>query len=300
MSFFWSKPAPPHAVFACYPFGKLEKIIFPNKILNLPPPKEIKIRSRSFLPSQQLWIENVYNTLNNNTLKKAVLARECTIECENAPDPFAVTSFLLAKAKNSIVFCFANEQMAFLGATPELLFSRSGRDIQCEAVAGTSPLGRLLLNDAKARSEILPVIEYLQHHLSPFCVSSLQISPIHIRKTSNVQHLCATLHGTLKTAITDEQIIQQLHPTPALCGVPKREAMHWIQQCEPFERGLYGGVMGWSTPEESVFAVGIRSCLIQGSTVKLYSGAGIVAGSDPLDEWEELNHKMNLYQGIFV
>ncbi len=300
MSVFWSGQAPGNAVFAAYPFGKYKKSIFSKKITNLPSPRAIKVGHRNFLPTQEEWIANIRKTLTINELKKVVLARVCVIQCERIPDPFAVTAMLLTKAKNSTVFCFANEQMAFLGASPELLFSRRGRAITCEAVAGTSRIGDDLLNDEKARREVIPVIEYLQQNLSPFCISPLQITPIGLRITSNVQHLFATLHGNLKPSITDEEIIQQLHPTPALCGVPKDEAMRWIEKCEPFERGLYGGIVGWSTQEESEWAVGIRSCLIQGKTVKLYTGAGIVAGSDPLKEWEELNCKMNLYSEIFV
>lgn len=299
-SFFWSGRAPAHATFAAYPFGKYEKSTYSKRVLTLPPLTAIKTLKKEFFPNYQDWVINIHKSLVNKDLQKVVLARCCVLKCESLPDPFAIASALLSVAKNSIVYCFANEKMAFLGATPELLFSRKGRDITCEAVAGTAPLGNEILNNEKLRSEILPVIEYLLQTLSPFCVAPLQVSPIHVRETSNVQHLCATLDGTLLPTITDDQIIQQLHPTPALCGLPKNEAMKWIQECEPFERGLYGGIVGWSTSEESVWAVGIRSCLIQENIVKLYTGAGIVAGSNPEEEWDELNRKMNLYQDIFI
>lgn len=300
MKVFWSRQVPKNAIFGCYPFGGYEKSIFSEKIVDLPVANPVKVLEKNFFPSQQEWLSNIRKTLMNKDLHKVVLARCCVLKCESLPNPFAITAALLSKAKNSIVYCFADEKMAFLGATPELLFSRKGREITCEAVAGTAPLGNEILNNEKLRSEILPVIEYLLQTLSPFCVAPLQVSPIHVRETSNVQHLCATLHGTLFPTITDDQIIQQLHPTPALCGVPKSEAMRWIQECEPFERGLYGGIVGWSTSEESVWAVGIRSCLIQENIVKLYTGAGIVAGSNPEEEWDELNRKMNLYQDIFI
>lgn len=300
MSFYWSGKAPTDAVFAVYPFATHVKTLYSHRVVDLPDIDSIKTIKRTFFPDKQQWVDIIHKSLTNKDLQKVVLARCCEIECEKIPHPFAVAAALLSRAKNSIVFCFANETMAFLGATPELLFSRKGREITCEAIAGTSLIGHHILNNEKLRSEILPVIEYIQENLSPFCVGPIQVSPIHLRETSNVQHLCATLHGKLLPAITDDQIIHQLHPTPALCGVPKKQAMNWIEKCEPFERGLYGGIVGWSTAEESVWAVGIRSCLIQGNIVKLYTGAGIVKGSNPDDEWEELNRKMNLYQDIFI
>lgn len=300
MTFFWSGYAPTDAVFATYPFGKHEKSTYSWRVNDLPIAEPIKTLKREFFPQKQDWINTIQKSLNNKELKKVVLGRCCEIKCMTKPNPFAIAAALLSKAKNSIVFCFENEKMAFLGATPELLFSRKGKEITCEAVAGTSTIGHEIINHKKLRSEILPVIEYLEQNLSPFCVGPLQVSPIHVRETSNVQHLCATLHGTLLPSITDDQIIQQLHPTPALCGVPKNVAMSWIKKCEPFERGLYGGIVGWSTNHESVWAVGIRSCLIQENIVKLYTGAGIVASSDPEEEWDELNRKMSLYQDIFI
>lgn len=299
MSVYWSGFAPENAVFAAYPFSGEKKVIFSKRILQLPKPIKVKTGDRLFSPSRETWIENVCKLLNNKYLKKVVLARECKIECETIPDPWAITAALCTFAKNSIIFCFKNDDMSFLGATPELLFSRIGRMIQCEAVAGTSPLGKEVLND-KTKSELLPVIEYIQQNLSPYCLAPLEVSPIQTRATSTVQHLCTILNGTLKPTVTDEQIIEVLHPTPALCGVPKKEAMRSIRECETFDRGLYGGIVGWSTDDKAVWAVAIRSCLIQGKFAKLYAGAGIVAGSNPFDEWEELNHKMKLYQDIFI
>ncbi|HLI93964.1 MAG TPA: chorismate-binding protein, partial [Puia sp.] len=65
-------------------------------------------------------------------------------------------------------------------------------------------------------------------------------------------------------------------------------------------RGLYGGAIGWSTQDASEWVVGIRSCFIQGKTATLFSGTGIVQGSDPISEWDELDQKLKLYDGIFV
>lgn len=307
---------PEDACFGCVPFIQKSPSYFTsvNRVRHLPSlTLPIRVLQRTFSPGKEEWMAKVRQTtqaIEQNIFDKVVLARCCTLECETAPDPFAVTARLLEKAKNSTVFCFAEGQTAFLGATPELLFSKRGKEIESEALAGTCRRGNeenedkdleeALFANGKARREIFPVAHFLQNRLSPLCASPLTCSPLHVRKTSNVQHLCMQIQGRLQEKVSDGDILEKIHPTPALCGMPPKPALHWILQKEPFERGFYGGTFGWSTPKQSVWMVAIRCCLIQNTTVKLYTGAGIVAGSDPEEEWEELNRKMELYRDIFV
>lgn len=266
---------------------------------------------KGFHPNREEWIRGVEKALeliHRKELQKVVLARICTLELKSAPDPFAITDALQKKAEGAFVFCLQSEQNAFLGASPERLFSRKGRSIQTEAIAGTHPRGKTpaedqqlqqeLLNSKKENLEFSFVRDYIQETLTPFCVAPLSFGPVSIHKTTHVQHLYSKCSGILKASVTDEEILAHLHPTPALCGTPKQKAFSLIRELEPFERGLYGGIIGWSTPEESEWIVGIRSCLLQGKTATLFSGTGIVEGSDPEKEWEELNQKLKLYDGI--
>jgi menaquinone-specific isochorismate synthase len=277
----------------------------------LPAPVAIKVLKKQYLPTREEWIQNVEKALEKierKELQKVVLARSCTLELAATPDPFALTAALQRKAEGAFVFCLQSENEAFFGATPELLFSRKGQDITSEAVAGTRPRGRNVEEEAHLQKELLasakdlrefsPIPLYLQTTLSPLCLSPLVFSPLSIHTTQNVQHLYSKCSGKLKANVTDDEIIQQLHPTPALCGSPKEKAASLIAELEPFSRGLYGGILGWSTPNASEWIVGIRSCLLQGNKAILYSGTGIVEGSDPEKEWDELNQKLNLYDGI--
>jgi menaquinone-specific isochorismate synthase len=303
---------PTDAVFGWVPFSKdflLPKIEQVTRIEELPPPtKPIRIIQKSFLPHKKQWCENILKAkeaLSHNILEKVVLARIATFECITPPDPFAITAKLKSRAKNATVFCYAFENMAFLGASPELLFSKQGNTIQTEAVAGTLRRGNTpkedvrlekeLFDSEKAQSEIYPVIHYLKRNLP-----SLSFSPVYVKKTPNVQHLCAKAEGICEETLDNSAIIQKIHPTPALLGLPTNAALDFIKKTESFQRGLYGGTLGWSTPQKSVWIVAIRCCLIQGATVKLYTGAGIVPGSNPEEEWDELNHKMELYKDIFI
>lgn len=292
---FWSdregNPPPAHSTFWQSSFvGIPQKIINPE-FATLPPPTTVKVLHKTFSPDKKTWIQNVEKALRTKDLTKVVLARLCTLELASAPDPLAITSALKQKAKGAYIFCFNN----FLGATPERLFLRKQNEITSEALAGT------LLNTITPKEirEINPVQEHIHSVLSPLC-SPFSFDPISIHQTHNLQHLYSKCTGTLKNPISDAEILAQLHPTPALCGTPKEQALSFINQREEFQRNFYCGTLGWSTPDSSEWIVGIRSCLIEGNIATLYSGTGIVEGSDPEAEWEELNRKLAIYDDIFT
>lgn len=308
---------PLNATFHCIPF-------FPDLpplpisdysiVRDLPAPsKPIQVKDKKFYPEETHWYSFVSQTteaIENGYFEKAVLARCCVFECAEEIDPFAITASLQKKAEGATVFCFSNEKMAFLGATPEFLFSKNKNSIWSEAVAGTTrrgqnseddeKLAKQLLSNPKTLREIRPVQTFLCEKLSSVCWEPPNISNVYVKKTVNVQHLSSDINSQLKEGITDRDILDQIHPTPALCGMPRENAFAWIREREPFDRRWYGSAIGWSTEETSQWAAAIRCCYIEGKTVFLYTGVGIVAGSDPKEEWEELNDKMNLYQGIFL
>lgn len=314
MKIYWrgkdGKKPPKNAIFGWVPFypgWPVPPVQNVERIDSLPKAADpIRVYQKKFLPEKEEWLSIIKKTKNaifQKQFEKAVLARVCVLTCEKEPDPFSIAAVLQTRAKNATLFCFADETMAFLGATPEILFSRKGRHILSEAVAGTakhSENENEFLQNPKPLSEIIPVQKYLEQKLLPLCENAPLFSPIFVKKTKNVQHLCSNVEGILKDKTLDADILTKLHPTPALCGAPSFAAMEWIRKHEPFDRGLYGGAIGWSTEEESLWAVSIRCCLILGKQVLLYTGAGIVEGSDPEEEWEELNNKMSLFEGIFV
>ena len=310
MKVYWldreGNPAPHNAEFRCLSFNGLNPFRgLGVQVDSLPEPKAARVLKRTFLPEKREWVASVKTALAKN-LRKVVLARMEILELAEAPDPFALTAALKERASGAYLFCLAEGDTAFLGASPERLFSRSQNILHTEAVAGTVPrgknpeedaqLGEALLKSEKALREILPIQAFFQAALP----SPLSFSPISLHKTQNVQHLYMRCSASLPKNLSDSEILSRLHPTPALCGTPTDKAFSLISELEPFERGLYGGALGWSTPTASEWIVGIRSCLIKGKRAYLYTGAGIVDGSDPEEEWEELNHKRRLYDGVFV
>jgi len=288
---------PPHANFF---FGKTVE-----RILSLPPPTHpIPVVHREFFPDKLGWMQGgfqVQSAIERGELEKVVLSRGYVLTCAKIPDPFAILAALQSRSQNATLFCQQEENSSFLGATPERLFYRRGNEITAEAIAGTRPRNtpdKELLKSEKDKREIGFVQKHIQEKLAPFC-TRISTSPLSIHKTHNVKHLYSKITGTLKT-ICDETLIDALHPTPAIWGVPKNAASHWIHRLEPFPRYRYGTVLGWNTSDEAEVVLAIRCCEIQEKTVRLYTGAGIVKGSNLEKEWDELDEKLKLYQGIFL
>lgn len=315
MKLYWENPngdhPPPNASFFSLDFtlDAPPRPLFVHQIDHLPSiPFQLIAPKKTFLPSFDAWkvsIEKTIAKIREKAFEKVVLARKCSCKTNSPIDPWALLFLLKQRAQNSTLFCLEDEKGAFLGATPERLFWRKKNRIYVEALAGTSPRGKTpqeeqmleqeLLQNPLKQKEVLLVQSFLENTLQPFCQEPIIFAPLTIKKTTHVQHLHTIASALLHPGISDLTIAKALHPTPALCGLPQKEAFDWIVQEEPFQRGLYGGVLGYTTPEVSEWIVAIRSAYVRQNEIHLYSGCGIVDGAQPDLEWEELNHKLQLY-----
>ncbi|NJN60721.1 MAG: hypothetical protein HC795_03550 [Coleofasciculaceae cyanobacterium RL_1_1] len=119
------------------------------------------------------------------------------------------------------------------------------------------------------------------------------ISPIRLLQLSNIQHLWTPIYANLTINIHPLQIVERLHPTPAVAGSPQSIAYREIRRHEQFDRLLFAAPIGWFDAEGNAsFLVGIRSALLDGCRARLYAGAGIVAGSQPDRELAEIELKL--------
>jgi menaquinone-specific isochorismate synthase len=300
--------APADAKFFVHSFRGNTTSYSPELLHLLPSPcKPIPSSSRIDNPTRSEWmalVEKALKQIEKGHLRKVVLARKTILHLSYAPDPFEVLAALEKKEPNAALFCLQfNDKTAFLGASPERLFQRKKKGILVDAIAGTRKLApgmkEELLASEKDRREFQFVQDYLDETLRPFCHDPLSFSKISVHKTANIQHLYTQGKGVLIDGAPDKMLLDLLHPTPAVCGTPKRDAFDWIHDQEPFDRNLYSGVIGWSTDEQSDWTVAIRSCFLDDRTAFLYTGTGIVAGSDPEKEWDELEAKLALYEEIF-
>ncbi|MFS8563336.1 MAG: isochorismate synthase [Rhabdochlamydiaceae bacterium] len=240
----------------------------------------------------------VLHSIQSKYIEKVVLGRRTSLYLKDPVNPFDVLRSL--KAKNSNAVCFLlqfSEELAFVGATPEKLYSRKGKTITSEALAGTFPLSETgaHLKDPKTLLEFLIVKQFIHAQLSPFCESLKWEESNRIVKTSTVQHLYNKVTAGLKPGVFDYHLIPLLHPTPAIAGSPRPAAISFLYQREPFDRGWYSSPIGWIEKDQADIAVGIRSCLIRSKEIHLFAGAGIVRESHPDKEWEELNDKVSQF-----
>jgi menaquinone-specific isochorismate synthase len=261
---------------------------------------------RADVPDRGAWVravEGVLRKIEHGPLQKVVLARRTDFRFAEAPDPFILLHRL--RAANPAGFHFAyqpEEGSTFLGVSPERLYRREGRRVLSEAVAGTrrrgdseredQAIGDALLESEKDRREHRFVADTVGVKLDGLCRSYRADREVTLLKLARLQHLRRGFEGTLHPGVDDVAIVAALHPTPAVAGNPTAAAVAEIAGREPFSRGWYAGPLGWVGHEGADFTVALRSGLLSGNRLALYTGAGIVRGSMPLAEWEELENKL--------
>lgn len=267
--------------------------------------------NRGIDSSESAWRTAVEATLRDieaSSVRKVVLARTRTFRIAEPLEPCELLLRLTANEPGTYQFLIEGQGgVSFVGASPERLFWREGRRLESEAVAGTRPraespdedrrLADVLFASMKDRHEHQLVLDEIRERLAPL-VSSLRFAP-HPRllRLANVQHLCSPVSASLRDGVTDAELLDRLHPTPAVCGQPIERARTIIRACEPFDRGLYAGPVGVVGAVTEV-CVAIRSALIAGRSVTAFAGAGVVAGSTADTEWLETEHKLATFERL--
>ena len=263
-------------------------------------------RARRDTPDRAGWTRNVDRALAalaGGDLEKIVLARRTDLAFDHPISPVALLRRLKTVTPDCFHFCLQlDAETAFVGASPERLYRRAGRDLESEAVAGTRPrgstmagdreLGRALQESDKDRREHLFVSDAIRTALEP-AAAALTVEPdVRLLKLARGQHLFTGVRAVLADGVGDPELLARLHPTPAVGGCPTGAAVARMREWEGFDRGWYAAPVGWVGRDGAEFAVGIRSALVRGAGLSLFSGAGIVAGSTPDSEWEEIENKI--------
>ncbi len=259
------------------------------------------------LPQRAAWADAVQRTLEaigEGVITKLVLARRTDLSLSAACHPLEILRAYQKVTPGCYHFLFQpSAGEAFFGASFERLFKRSGTRLWTEAVAGTRPRGASdaedrvfaaeLLNDPKERLEHHHVIDAIRESLLPLRQQSTVDELPVVEKFRDSQHLVSRFTCVLAADTTDGNILERLHPTPAVAGTPTPAALERIAAAEAFHRGWYAGPVGWIGRDEAEFAVAIRSGLVRGRELSVFAGAGIVAGSDPHREWAEVELKIS-------
>jgi menaquinone-specific isochorismate synthase len=248
------------------------------------------------------WDEAVIEALRRiraGRLEKVVLAREVIVEGDSAFDRCG----LLARLRQDNPSCFTFASGPFVGSSPELLARRRGNRVVSRPMAGSAGRAATAAVDERLIAELLSSDKELAEHrvvvdavraaLEPVCTEVFNRAPEVVQLTT-VAHLATTVGGWLRRpAPTALAVAGLLHPTPAVAGAPRAAALATIAELEPFDRGQYGGPVGWvDSRGDGDWAVALRCARLDGATARLVAGAGIVAGSDPQDEWDETQAKL--------
>jgi menaquinone-specific isochorismate synthase len=241
-------------------------------------------------------------------LTKVVLARDVLIEAEHPIDRHAVLTRLRASFGSSHLYAVEG----FVGASPELLVARHGDVVRAHPLAGTTPrtgdptvdarLAAQLIASTKDQIEHRVTIEMVRDTLLPWCSYVDWEAEPSIVTVANVQHLGTAVEGRLSRPEPSVlELVAALQPTPALGGFPRAEALAMISELEPFDRGPYGGPVGWVDGQgNGEWAVAIRCAEIDGRQGRLLAGVGVVAGSDPDAELAETQAKFQAMLSALV
>ncbi|GHH97387.1 isochorismate synthase [Neobacillus kokaensis] len=260
-------------------------------------------KTEEILPEQ--WkrsVDEVVKELMNGQLKKVVLARELRLTFNQQLEAEHVLENLNKQQHESFIFAFESNGDCFLGATPERLVKKQEDEIFSTCLAGSISrgktaeedrlLGETLLHDQKNLIEHRYVVEMIKDALEGSCEEIILPDQPQLMKNRDIQHLYTPVIGKVRRETSLLLLVEKLHPTPALGGLPKREAVEKIRQVEVLDRGFYAAPLGWIDYRgNGEFAVSIRSGLIQGNEVSLFAGCGVVADSDSESEYLETGLK---------
>ncbi|WP_136717780.1 isochorismate synthase [Halorientalis salina] len=255
-------------------------------------------------PPKDEWTDQVERALDRigaGDLRKVVLATALEVDLAadlSVPD-------VLERLRRTYPNCYRflvqpGDEAAFFGPPPERLVKLEGSRVETEALAGSvergdTPEADADLADGMRASEKLQheqrlVVDAIMDQLSP--LGEVREGEQSVRKLTNIQHLQTPITATLSEDEHVLSIVEALHPTPAVGGLPPGKAWEVIRETETFDRGWYAAPVGWFDGNgDGEFAVGIRSGVAGGKSATLFAGCGIVSDSDPEEEWEEVQPK---------
>jgi menaquinone-specific isochorismate synthase len=250
-------------------------------------------------------VERAIDLVEQGDLTKLVLAVRQQLELDGPLDPLALLANLRRSQPGSCRFLWQQQGGdALLGASPERLLTLRQGLLRSDALAGTAPLGDTateLLRSGKDRHEHELVVETITSVLQRTGLTPRRPRHPRLARHGSLVHLHTPITARLEPAAGPAHqplaLAEALHPTPAVAGLPRREAMAWLRSLEPFERGHYAAPIGWIDSEgDADLRVAIRSGTLRGQRLELTAGAGLVRGSRAEKELQEVALKLGVLQ----
>lgn len=273
--------------------GKIATYTFDEK----PDEEYVRVSPQKEISSDyQNRFEKFIQPLRDKAFDKLVLSRCSSFDL---PDNLSLTELFLKACKRyirSYVFLYYTPQTGFwLGSTPEVLLSGSGKEWHTVALAGTQSLQQRKIPDIwddKNRKEQQFVVDYIRTQLAGLGIVVKETEAYAIR-AGELSHLKSDFRFMLSNNYALGDLLAVLHPTPAVCGLPKNSAYRFILDNEGYNRRYYSGFIGILNPEDrSDIYVNLRCMQIEKKCLTLYAGGGLLASSVLEEEWFEIEDKM--------
>jgi isochorismate synthase len=230
-------------------------------------------------------VKKAVKTIHKGVLEKVILSRveKATVKEKN---PAAIFTELCIKYSTAFVsLVVIPGKTVWLTASPELLVSLEGDRVKSVALAGTKPANKNIPWGEKEKDEQQMVTDYVYTVLINNCIDVQTSGPDEVI-AGNIAHLKTEFSGTLNTGMY--QILSDLHPTPAVCGLPRDKALDFIMETEKHQRKYYTGYLGpCNMNGKTEWYVNLRCAELFSDRANLFVGGGITADSDPEKEWNE-------------
>lgn len=243
-------------------------------------------------------VEKALQKIANGAVEKVVLARDLAAE---VPVDFDLRP-TLARLAERYSSCWVYSVDGMFGASPELLVRVSHGQVSARVLAGTAgrgtdpavdhAIGQALAGSHKNLAEHTFAVDSMVKSLAPFCDHVDADSAPFAMPLPNVWHLASDVHGVLRNDASVLDLASAIHPTAAVAGTPRLEALALIGELEPFDRGRYAGPVGWIGADgDGEWAIALRGAQLTDATVRAFAGCGIVAESEPESEASETELK---------
>ena len=241
-------------------------------------------------------VSNGIELINKDILKKIIISSRLIFKTYNDLNLVSTLKNLRINHPNSCKYVWKrNSKDITFGASPEKLFSFNKNLLTLEAVAGTAPSyfdKKILLESQKDLIEHNFVRDYLVECLKHLKINKYKIKKLKVIPFGDVAHLFTEINSKIES-ICPFVLLEFLHPSPAVCGIPKEEALFWINCIEDFDRGNYASPIGWiDSSGNSDFRVAIRGARFINNEIELTAGSGIIRGSCEENEIKEINLKL--------
>ena len=282
----------------------------PERSVDARRPTSAELQSNFSRPDFEAAVEHCKDYVRAGDVIQVVISQRFSGDLD--ADPFDVYRALRTINPSPYMFYLQFNETRVIGASPEVLVRKEGDHVEVRPIAGTRPRGvtfeadqafeEELLADPKERAEHIMLVDLGRNDLGRVCgTGTVQVDELMVvERYSHVMHIVSNVSGQLLPGYDALDVFSATFPAGTLSGAPKIRAMEIIEELEPVRREIYGGAVGYISFDGNMdLAIAIRTLVAHQNRIHLQAGAGIVADSDPVAEYEEtVNKAMGVKQAI--